>query len=59
MREAIDRSVLVVVVLDEFDNDVLLGLDLEHLHDKAHERGGLAVSAEGAADVVELHRLVD
>lgn len=51
--------ILVVLVLDELDDDVLLGLDLEHLHDEAHEGGGLAVAAEGAAEVVELHGLVD
>lgn len=50
---------LVVVVLDELDDDVLLGLDLEHLHDEAHKGGRLAVAAEGAAYVVELHGLVD
>lgn len=51
--------VLVVFVLDEFDYDFLLGLDLEHLHDEAHERGGFAVAAKGASNVVDLHGLVD
>jgi hypothetical protein len=54
-----DAYVLVVLVLDELDDDVLVGLDLEHLEDEAEEGGGLARAAEGAAEVVELHGLVD
>lgn len=44
------------MVLDELDDeDVHLGMDLEHLHEEADERGGIAA----AAGVVELRGLVD
>lgn len=54
-----NTDILVILVLDELDDDVLVGLDLEHLEGEAEEGGGLAVAAVGAAGVVELHGLVD
>lgn len=54
-----EGGLLVVLVLDKLDDDVLLGLDLEHLQDETHERGWLPVPAVGASEVVELHSLVD
>ena len=54
-----ERKLLVVLVLDELDDDVLVGLDLEHLEGEAEEGGRPAVAAMGAAGVVELHGLVD
>lgn len=58
-NKMIFKILLVIVVFDEFDDDILFGLDLEHLHDKAHEGSGLAVAAVSSADVVQLHCLVD
>lgn len=52
-------DVLVVVVFDELDDNVLVGLDLKHLEDEADEGGGAAVTGVGAPEVVELHGLVD
>lgn len=54
-----NANILVILVLDELDDDVLVGLDLQHLEREAEERGGLAVAAVGPAGVVELHSLVD
>lgn len=53
------RGLLVIVVSDKFDDDLLLGLDLKHLHDEAHKWRGLTVATEGPSNVVELHSLVD
>ena len=50
---------LVIIVLDELHDDLFLRLDLQHLQHKAKERSGLSVTAEGSADVVELHGFVD
>lgn len=50
---------LVILVFDELDNDFLLRLNLEHLHDEAHEGSGFPVAAVGAAEMVELHGFVD
>lgn len=44
-----NADILVILVLDEFDDYLLLGLYLEHLHDEANERCGLAVASESAA----------
>ena len=49
--------VLEVLVLDELDDDVLLGLDLEHLEHEAEEWGRLYVTAKHATDELKLHRL--
>lgn len=51
--------ILVVFVFDELNDDLLFGLDLEHFDDQTEERSGLPVAAEGAAEVVDLHGLVD
>lgn len=53
------NKLLVLGVFDELNDDFLVGLNLEHLHNKAHKRGGFAVAAVSAAEVVELHGLVD
>lgn len=42
-------DVLKILILDKLDDDVLLGLDLQHLEDEAKKRRGLDVSAEYAA----------
>ena len=51
--------VLVLLVLDQLDDDLLVGLDLEHLEHQADERRRHPVAAVGAADVLQLDRLVD
>jgi hypothetical protein len=50
---------LVVLVLDELDDNVLVGLDLQHLECEAEERSWLAIPSVAAAGMVELHGLVD
>lgn len=53
------EEILVILVLDELDDDFFLRLNLEHLHDEAHEGSWLAVTTVSAAEVVKLHGLVD
>lgn len=53
------NQLLVLGILNELNNNFLVGLNLEHLHNKAHERGGLAGASMSAAEVIELHGLVD
>ena len=43
---------LVIRVLDELNNDVFTGLNLEHLEDKAEERGGFYVSSKHSSHMV-------
>lgn len=50
---------LVVIVFNEFDDNVFLGLNLEHFHDEAHERSGFSIATVSATDMVELHGLVN
>ena len=50
--------ILEVLVLDELDDDVLLGLDLEHLEHEAEEGSRLYVSAVNSANVSQLHGLL-
>lgn len=52
-------QILVILVLDEFNNNLLLGLYLKHLHDETNERGRLAVASKGAAEVVKFHGFVN
>ena len=54
-----NSDILVVLVLDELEDNFLVGLDLEHLEGEAEEGGRPAVAVVGAAGVVELHGLVD
>jgi hypothetical protein len=52
-RETVTRcraGVLKILILDKLDDDVLLGLDLQHLEDEAEKWRGLDVSAEYAAN---------
>lgn len=51
-------NTLEVLVLDELHDDVLLGLDLEHLQRQTEERRWLDVSAVNSPDKLQLHRLV-
>lgn len=53
-----NENSLIILVLDEFNDNILLWLYLEHLHDEAHERRGLPIATVGTSKVVELHRLV-
>jgi hypothetical protein len=54
-----EAHILELLVLDELDDDVLVGLDLQHLQDQAEELGRLAHAAERAAHAAQLHGLVD
>lgn len=53
-----DEASLVVWVLDEFYDDVLARLNLEHLEDQAEERGRLDVPTKDSTHVIEVHCLV-
>lgn len=51
-------DVLEVLIFYELHNDVLLGLDLQHLQRQAQERRGLDIPAVDAPHVLQLHGLV-
>lgn len=51
-------GLLEVLVFDELHDDVLLGLDLQHLQRQAQEWRGLDVPAVDAPHVLQLHGLV-
>lgn len=51
-------ALLVVGVLDEFYDDVLGRLDLQHLEDEANEGGGLDVAAIVTTYVIQHHSTV-
>jgi len=53
------NNVLEILVFDELDYDVFLRLNLQHLENEAEEGGWLDVSRVGAADVPQLHGLID
>lgn len=57
-RKARAANVLEVLVFDELHDDVLLGLDLQHLQRQAQERRRLNVPAVDAPHVFELHGFV-
>jgi hypothetical protein len=50
---------LVVLIQDELDDDLLLGLELEHLQDEAHELARLVEPPVHATIVRQRDRLVD
>mmetsp|Transcript_5383 Transcript_5383/g.15943 ORF Transcript_5383/g.15943 Transcript_5383/m.15943 type:complete len:294 (+) Transcript_5383:448-1329(+) len=58
VKRAEDADVLVLLVGDELDDDVELGLDLEHLQQEAHELRRLPRPAVRAADVLQLDRAI-
>lgn len=51
-------DILEVLVFYELHDDVLFGLDLQHLQRQAQERRGLNVPAIDAPHVLQLHGLV-
>ena len=59
VERAQHADVLVVLLFDELEDDLLLGLDLQHFEHEAHKLGGLAIPAVRPADVSQLHPLVD
>jgi hypothetical protein len=52
-------QVFVIILLDELNHNLLVGLDLQHFEYQADERRWFGVVGVRAADVLELHRLVD
>ena len=54
----IASNILEILVLDELHDDVLLGLDLQHLQREAEEGGGFDVPSVNPPDELQLHGLV-
>ena len=48
-----------VVVFSKIDDDLLLGLELEHLHNESHKWCDLTIISVASSEVIELHGLVN
>ena len=58
IRNRTHNVLLIIFVLDKFDDNLLLWLNLKHLHDEAHEWSRFSAPSISASEVVKLHSFV-